>query len=66
MALSARDSQVPPPCPLWLAGAAVSGALGLLGRLFVCLFVLLFRAAPVTYESSQARGQIRATAASLR
>ena len=32
--------------------------------LFVCLvfFFLLFRAAPVPYRSSQARGQIRATA----
>ena len=33
--------------------------------LFVCLFVLLFRAAPVAYENSQARGPSRAVAASL-
>ena len=32
---------------------------------FFCLFVLLFRAAPPAYGSSQARGQIRATAAGL-
>ena len=32
--------------------------------LFVCLF-LLFRAAPVAYGSSQARGRIRTTAAGL-
>ena len=32
---------------------------------FVFAFVLLFRATPTAYRSSQARGQIRATAASL-
>ena len=37
----------------------------LLIYLFIYLF-LLFRAIPVTYGSSQSRGQIRATAASLR
>ena len=31
----------------------------------VCLFVLLFRAAPMAYGSSQARSQTRATAAGL-
>ena len=31
----------------------------------VCLFVLLFRAAPMAYESSWARGQIQATATGL-
>ena len=35
------------------------------GGLFVCLFVLLFRAAPIAYGVSQARGQIGATAAGL-
>ena len=35
---------------------------GLVDILFVCLF---FRAAPAAYGSYQARGQIRATAASL-
>ena len=33
--------------------------------LFVCLFVLLSRAAPVAYGGSQARGQTEATAARL-
>ena len=33
--------------------------------LLVCLFVCLFRARPVAYGCSQARGQIGATAASL-
>ena len=32
---------------------------------FVFVFVLLFRAAPMAYESSQAKGRIRATAAGL-
>ena len=34
--------------------------------LFIHLFILLFRATPMAYGSSQARGQIGATAASLR
>ena len=34
-------------------------------RFFVCLFVLLFRAAPMAYGSSQPRGQIGGTVASL-
>ena len=33
--------------------------------LFVCLFVLLFRATPAAYGSSQARGRIGATTAGL-
>ena len=33
--------------------------------LFVYLLILLFRAVPVAYGGSQARGQIRATVASL-
>ena len=33
--------------------------------LFIYLFILLFRAAPAAYRSSQARGQIRAAAADL-
>ena len=33
------------------------------GRLFICLF--FFRAKPVAYQSSQARGRIRATVAGL-
>ena len=32
---------------------------------FIYLFILLFRAAPTAYESSQARGLIGAAAASL-
>ena len=33
---------------------------------YFCLFVLLFRATPVAYGRSQAKGLIRATAACLR
>ena len=35
------------------------------GGFFVFVFVLLFRAAPVAYGSSQARGQIGAVAVGL-
>ena len=35
------------------------------GVFFVCLFILFFRAAPMAYGGSQARGLIEATAASL-
>ena len=33
---------------------------------FLCLFIFLFRAAPMAYGGSQARGLIRAVEASLR
>ena len=34
-------------------------------NIFCCLFILLFRAIPGAYGSSQARGPVRATAAGL-